>query len=136
MSKPFVPPKVRQHIWATYVEDRSPQFKVHSSEGLANSAVGYHYPGTTVVKYKLQDGEWQVYETYETPKTCAWCEQPFVKVMWSRLHFRPREAKGPEYRKPVICADCHKKDYEAWLEKTKVQSELYELQRLKSLYEG
>jgi hypothetical protein len=140
MNKPFTPAKVRQYIWATYVHGRSPQFKVHSSEGLANSAIGYHYPQSTVVKYKLQDGEWQEFEAYEPPTNCDWCNGTFLTRGYvNREHIsyhRPRYAPGPEFKKPVICFACHEKEYNEHREKARVEQEPKELERLKSLYEG
>jgi len=120
---PFVPPKVNQNVWATHVPNRSPAFKVHSSEGLANSAVGYHFPGVTVTKYKLTDGEWAVHTVFEVPPVCDRCSKEFTTDRWGRKQVdRPYKRSGnAKYSDPCICRPCYDKEYAAiraeWLEK-------------------
>lgn len=139
----FVPPKVNQNVWATYVEDRRPQFKVHSSEAKANSAVGTHYPQRTVVKYNLVDGEWAVNETFETPDNCAYCgadlwtyPNPQYPNYKRYTGDRPWTVDGPMYNRPIICYICTRKDRNEYNAGWKRKAEIAELDRLKAKYDN
>jgi hypothetical protein len=59
----FVPPKPKLGVFATYIEDRQPQFKVHTDRGKARSAVMYniHRGARGGVIYQLVDGDWKIY---------------------------------------------------------------------------
>lgn len=135
----FVPPKVNQNIWATHVPGRSPVFKVHSSEGLANSAIGYHFPGVTVTKYKLVDGEWAVHQVFEKPESCDWCGGTFIIHQYGRDYTYARRPYNPrtthaKFNLPVICESCYQKDYKAQRAEIEKQRELAKLAELKAKY--
>lgn len=103
--------------FATVIPSRSVSFKVHKSEGLANSALSHHREGA---KYKQVDGEWiKVWSFYE-PTNCEKCQAPLdserdknenywgQKTEWLRspLH------KGSHIFAPFLCLECYKPEAE------------------------
>lgn len=137
--KEFVPPKViRQHVWATYVEGRSPAFKVHSSEGLANAAISNHYPGRSVIKYNLVDGEWKEHTRFVSPTECEYCNGPLSeKTPWGSTRFgryRPYGYKGRAFLQPVICRTCYTKTWEDFRRQSQEERERAEYERLKEKF--
>jgi hypothetical protein len=78
--KNFVPPKPPEvPPYATYVPDRSPQFKVHASRGKAVSAISYvhSYQARGGIVYALVDGKWKEELRYEPQETCDKCNKKF-----------------------------------------------------------
>ena len=57
--------------FATVIPSRSPAFKVHRTEGLANSALAHHRNGA---KYELINGTWtKKWEFNTNPTNCDNC---------------------------------------------------------------
>lgn len=100
--------------FATVIPARNTAFKVHKTEGLANSALAYHKQGA---KYKQENGAWvKVWEFYD-PEACEKCTLPldptrdqkpiahyyreYNKWYRSPLH------KGAEIFSPFLCKTCY-----------------------------
>ena len=136
----FVPPKVNQNVWATHVQTRSPNFKVHSSQGLAHSAVGYHFPENTVTMYHLENGEWAVYRVFERPTECDRCHGTLKVTGYGRTYTqfrRPYKQRGQaRFDEPVICESCYNVERDAFIQKQQKQRELKQLAELKAKYKG
>jgi hypothetical protein len=132
----FTPPKVDQNVWATYVSRRSPSFKVHSSKGLAHSAVGYHFPGEDVIMYHLENGEWTVYNEFLVPTICGRCQGPFTKNQWGYIELRRpyRKAGMARFNEPVICETCYQAERTEVIRKDDEKLELKKLAELKAKY--
>lgn len=77
-------------IWATYIQDRSPQFKIHNKLEQANAALNYGYSSNRRggVLYELVDNEWVQRKRVKgrglkdaaEPGICAGCEQSSFSV--------------------------------------------------------
>lgn len=114
--------------WATYVADRSPKFKVHTTRGFANAAISNHWPSTPVELYHLESGGWVLKESYPVPTNCAECD---IKITRKRVQYG---TKGPKFKRPIVCGECWDKAYHAELDRRREQAEREELERLQQKY--
>ena len=96
--KPVVPP------YATYIQNRSPQFKIHTNVGHAKNAINGSGRG---IIYQLIDGEWVEIDRHEPQTQCAHCEQPFQRSGWRRSYTLYKHPATPAYKKPEVCEDCY-----------------------------
>lgn len=112
MSFPDRVVPVDAHIWATMIPARTPEFKVHKTEALANSAMGNRNIHESYAKYELVNGIWEKRYEYVPPAVCDSCGGPFIgtrsydRGMNRKAHFY----KGPQYLAPVICSKCYEAD--------------------------
>lgn len=74
--------------WASYVEKRRPQFKVHRNRGQAKNAVMYSLHGWPRggVIYHNVDGKWEVFFVYEQDMTCTICGEQIEVLGQACVH--------------------------------------------------
>jgi len=96
--------------FATVVPSRSPSFKVHRSEGVANSALSHHKQGA---KYELVDGVWtKRWEFYE-PTNCENCNGVLDENRdKTGSYYRNDWLRSPLWRgshifAPFLCRTCY-----------------------------
>lgn len=96
--------------YATVIPYRSPAFKVHKTEGLANAALSHHNKGA---KYKQEAGVWvKVWEFY-TPTECEHCGLPLdperdkSDAGWYRVWLRSPLHRGSHIFAPFLCINCY-----------------------------
>lgn len=101
-------------LWASYIPNRSPKFKVHKTEGHAKNALAYYWPHREGIMYESVDGEWVERDRAVFPTTCVTCDGPLSPRRYYRHgHDLPRaflsnEQKDlPAYKKPRECDDCN-----------------------------
>lgn len=120
--------------FATVIPWRSPPFKVHKTEGLANSALSHHGQGA---KYKQVDGVWiKVWEFYE-PTECENCQNPLSDDDEVSHYFRNRHDRwhrSPLYRgatlfAPFLCKECFNKEQAVVDDRAKARAWRAELKR-------
>lgn len=101
--------------FATVIPYRSPAFKVHKSEGLANSALSHHKEGA---KYKQENGVWvKTWEFYE-PIECESCHllldetRDRTRNYYGRYgdYYRSPLHKGSEIFAPFLCLSCYENE--------------------------
>lgn len=101
--------------FATVIPGRaSGTFKVHKTEGLANSALSHHGEGA---KYKQENGVWvKVWEFYE-PEDCESCgtllnseRDKKRNVYGSTKWYRSPLHRGSHIFAPFLCKNCHDKE--------------------------
>ena len=83
--------KKPSHNWASYVPDRTPQFKVHTGRGQAVNAVHYQrcsQPRGGIV-YEWIDGKWVENYRYEKKDTCVKCGKPLGRTRYSAVSSFP-----------------------------------------------
>ncbi len=103
-----LPGKVSPQPWATYVEGRTPKFKVHTSLGKARGAISCHFVSTEVGLYKLEEGEWKLQEVIKPP-TCDKCGTTAKQGSWDSYLYRVDDGtKNPVYMLPHRCSKCRK----------------------------
>jgi hypothetical protein len=101
----FTPPDIKVPRWATYIPDRRPQFKMHTSKGLAKSALSIYADWgrgslRVGVLYEHVEGEWVERANIEphTPKL----NHPLWADTQEKEHrsYHKREAEyGERYRR-------------------------------------
>lgn len=129
-------PSAEAHVWATMIPDRSPEFKVHKSEGLANSAMGNRGINESYAKYELVDGVWHKRYEYIPPDVCDRCNGPFVGTRpYDTGRNRQRYLyKGVGYLAPVICNTCYRADYDEYMREAREKQERRTLAQLQAKY--
>ena len=113
MSFPDTIPAAEANVWATMIPARTPEFKVHKTEALANSAMGNRGISERYAKYELVGGVWIKRFEYVPPEVCDSCGGPFVGTRSAYDKGRHRKThfyKGPQYLAPVICNKCYEAD--------------------------
>ena len=140
MNAPVPPASPQLPPYATYVEDRSPKFKTHTTIGNAHGAVVAHYPSNNVWVYELGPDGWKVIEEYLVPDACAYCGGGWEYVSYGNRtysgKYRPwGERHLKEYEKPIICRACYRKTVDEYNADQIRERELRELARLKETYE-
>jgi hypothetical protein len=130
------------NMWATYIPNRSPEFKVHKNEGLANSAMGQRDLNESYAKYALRGGEWvKVYE-YQPKHFCDWCSKNLhenekdARGRYRTTRYRPPHSKKPKWQQPVICAGCYNTAVAQKRREEQEARERAELKRLQDKYKG
>lgn len=121
------------NVWATYIPYRTPEFKVHRSEGLANNAMGQRGPDESYAKYQLVSGEWVKVFEHHPAKNCAWCSAPLTGY---RDRYLPPLSKKPKWQQPTICKQCYDTSYAQQRREAQELRERRELQRLQDKYKG
>jgi hypothetical protein len=118
--------------WATYCPDRRQPFKVHSSKGLAHSAIGYHKPGSEIAMYHLEveDGGpvWKKAWEFKFPNECPKCGKS------CRVYKIPYRYEGTIKDAQVICDSCWYDEYQEYRETQRREADLARLSALRSLY--
>ena len=89
--------------WATLIPHRVPEFKIHSSEGLAHNAMSNRSLNESFAKYELVNGEWILRYLYRPEKYCSACGVLYASDR-ERRHRVPYVK--PVATAPVICHDC------------------------------
>lgn len=100
----FKPPARDKKVWATYVKTRSPEFKIHSKEGHATSAISTHWRSSDTAKYVFVDGQWIAEFSRKRPENCSECELPVMRQV------TPQEAGDYNiraYRNQIYTAHQH-----------------------------
>lgn len=64
--------EAKRYNYASFVLNRRPRFKVHSTMGPAKNAIQSHGPGGGII-LELNDGEWVPIHQWYAPKTCDKC---------------------------------------------------------------
>lgn len=112
----FKHPGPKQPEWATFVDGRSPQFKMHNHKGHATNAISTHRQGSRVqlLRWNAQDGDWDI-EYEHTPAThCERCGHKFwTGGMYDRgtvENYYDRSDPRPQYQRDIICRLCNLKD--------------------------
>lgn len=92
--------------WATKIPGRNPEFKVHTKESLANSAMSQRNLYESFAKYELVGGEWVLRYKYEPRPDCDRCHRPYAEMQnrW-RARNRPVHAR-PQWSSIVVCSEC------------------------------
>lgn len=130
-------PHAEAHVWATLIPGRTPEFKVHRTEGLANSAMSQRGVYASFAKYELVDGEWKRRFLYVPRSACDRCKAPYAihETGYSRMRNIDSTFDGPNYLAPVICNMCNREDEERRYAVLMKKRDLAELERLKAKYE-
>ena len=85
-----MPPSPEAYKYTSYIEDRSPKYKVHRNIGQAKNAVLYQVHGWPRggVIFEFIDGEWKEIFSYEPDFSCVLCggdvrQRPGIAVGYS-----------------------------------------------------
>jgi len=94
--------------FATVIPPRSTTFKVHKTEGLANSALSYHGEGA---KYKQENGVWVKVWEFKVAENCETCdailgEDDRRSSYYGDNHYRSPLHRGPQIFAPYLCKVC------------------------------
>lgn len=112
--------------FATVIPYRSTTFKVHKTEGLANSALSHHGCGA---KYKQENGVWvKIWEFYE-PEVCENCDAVLTdrdSVNHYYRHGHDKWLRSPLYKgskifAPFLCRACYDREDEVVTERQKAR---------------
>lgn len=117
--------------FATVIPYRTPEFKVHKSEGLANSALANRNQGA---KYKLENGAWVKVWEYKEPTHCDNCEQQEPPDAGYRWFSTPRDYRGPAIEAPNWCPPCIQEAADARRRIEQERKDRAELARLQEKY--
>lgn len=94
--------------WATMIPARNPEFKVHSKESLANSAMSQRGLRESFAKYELVGDKWILRWKYEPRDACDRCGVLYKNIQgtnWDRSRCRPDHAT-PAWSSIVVCCSC------------------------------
>ncbi len=99
-----------ESMFATFIPARTPEFKVHRTEGLAHSALGQRSYDESYAKYEMKDGQWvKVFEYVPQTEGCGICGGSFRVSTYSGgyRHVRCESlSKAPRWKKKPICQNC------------------------------
>lgn len=134
-SFPDVIPQKEAHIWATMIPGRSPDFKVHKSEALANSAMGQRGFHAEYAKYKLESGGWTKVFEYHPPTICR-CGNRYKDHSGSyyRHFYEDPSSTEAKYKQKPICRVCYETQQAELNRHRQEQRERAELARLAAKY--
>lgn len=98
---------------ATFIPSRQPVFKVHTTAGLAHSALGNKGFTDAKAKYELGDKGWTRVWAYVPPENCRRCNRKFDDVLAEQRRQNPnanywrfsRYHDDPTYTGPRWCAE-------------------------------
>lgn len=79
----------QQGVWATKIPYRNPEWKIHESEGKANSALSQRGMYESFAKYQLIGNDWHKVFAYVPSDTCR-CDQKYTDVF--QKHFSHRSS--------------------------------------------
>lgn len=122
--------------FATVIPYRTPSFKVHRTQGLANSALTHHKQGA---KYELIDGVWHKCWEFKDPEDCDSCG---IGLDPSRDRFRNYYGnqtgwlrsplhKGSAIDQPYLCLNCYEAEVTVVEDKKKARDFAAEQKRRK-----
>lgn len=97
MDIPSFPP-TDMPTWASYVEGRRPQFKLHRHKGLAKNAIMYprrQTPHGGGVIYQFVNGEWEVYYVFEQNWECYICGELIEDEGLTRVQAQLVDGRAP-----------------------------------------
>lgn len=118
--------------WATLCFERSPEFKLHNSLGLAHSALANKKPGRDVALYHLEavEGGFEWVKTWEyiVPVYCPVCHRLMDSPRVPLTHH------GTVKDAPVVCYDCYREDYEREKQRENEKRDLAKLAELQRMY--
>lgn len=120
--------------YATYIPARQPAFKVHNTQGLANSAVGQRNWNEPWAKYELQGGDWVKVDEYQPPTNCSMCGNQFNRWDNGKIIYHTSVAKVAKYKKRPICSNCYNTQRAQQRREEEEQRDLAELRRLSTKY--
>lgn len=123
--------------WATYCAIRKPEFKVHSSLGLAHSAIANKKPHYEVTLLHFEDGHWRVEWEYTHPEACERCAGPFTRSPYGGQPYErylPFMSEDRVKDAPVICKSCRDADRDEYYREAREAQEKAELARLQEKY--
>ena len=87
-------PPITMPRFATYIEDRNPQWKYHKTLGQARSAITYNargYPrGGTVWAFDPTINDWVIDIEYQQDFSCLYCGEEVPKMSYQRYRDRVR----------------------------------------------
>src|SRR4051794_8843876 len=102
--------KKRQHVYATYIPDRSPAFKTHWNLGQAKNAITYMQRPAGAIMYRLVDDQWVECfkmnpDDYHIPEHCTNCWAD-MRSLWSA---KMKWSGTPEDGLTLnwVCRHCH-----------------------------
>lgn len=129
--------------WATFVPDRTPAFKLHTSKQLAHSAIADKKPKREVALYHIESDEagkpvWRKVWEYVYPDNCERCGGSFEWERFGRKRIEYCLPRGADrvIDKPVICRECQSKESDEAKERARKAWEIKELERLQDKYGG
>lgn len=122
--------------FATVIPYRSPSFKVHKTEGLANSALSHHKQGA---KYELVNGVWTKRWEFKEPDNCEVCGVGLSDRDRTKTHYAYQKGtrlrspihKGSAIFAPYLCLECYKGETAIAEEKQKARQWQAEQKRRK-----
>lgn len=124
--------------WATLIPDRAPEFKVHTSLGLAHSAIAYHKPHSEVALYHLESDAlgayWQKTWEYVFPETCSNCGNAPSPSRRGNRFYLPFRYEGIVKDAPVVCDNCYYETQNKAKREQQQRAEKAELARLQKKY--
>lgn len=124
--------------YATYIPWRTPEFKVHRTEGLAHSALGQRSYDEPYAKYELKGGVWHKVFEYQPADVCGFCKGSLrVGTPSGGWRYSRNESlsKAPKWTKKPICRNCYNIQNEQRKREMQEQRERAELARLSKKYE-
>jgi hypothetical protein len=111
---PNKPGATKKHLWATYVPDRRPQFKMYAQQNFAKNSMMHGRPGI-LYKWNEESEQWdQVHKVEKRwPKMCERCGSPFKASPWGTRggHFYSTEWNWHWFGLELLCVcrDCRPK---------------------------
>lgn len=128
------PPQVE---WATFIPDRTPNFKMHNTKQQAMAAMAYRMPNNACTLLHFENGEWVEEWDYQPSDICNWCGgSVYVESYgrkWAHRHYPPQH-KGTRVGSPVICDGCYKAERLRLADKAHEERERKQYEELKQKY--
>lgn len=128
----FDPNQAPRGTWASYIEGRSPIWKVHRMKNHAINAINVKYPRNSGIAYQNIDGIWVEIARYDVPELCFNCKTTGFwpdynkdpnsfysldelaykrNIYWEPLNTYIRKPRGyeflPKFTAPLVCAKCY-----------------------------
>lgn len=114
-------PKKTNHLWATYIPYRYPQFKTHTKRAHASLAlVNASHTFRDAIMYEYVDNKWVERDRMESPEACDWCGGTlmFTQERWGKEYTYKicrrldKHSARPSYKKPIVCQACYTKHFQ------------------------
>lgn len=106
---PNQPAKTKQYLWATYIPDRHPAFKLHHQSNHAKSAFQYRGNGI-LYKWDSINEEWKEIFRVENSEyqTCEHGGSPKENYRTKKIYHQYYKwiGKDESSRKIAVCIDC------------------------------
>ena len=127
----------KESMFATYIPARTPEFKVHRTEGLAHSALGQRNYNESYAKYEMKEGQWVKVFEHHPADACGLCGGTFQVTHPSGRTgvFRYESyAKVPKWQKEPICHNCYTTQREKQRRIDEEKRERAQYERLNQIY--